>query len=94
MEPALAAFQAKPEDDARRKELADKEQAAKKADREAKAGEDAAAAVRARLVDYCQGIVSDARTREDKALGIRKFNRARSTLPRRMSILRFAMRQR
>jgi hypothetical protein len=70
---ALAEVQKKPADAALQKELADREGAARKADRIAADAEAAAAKERATLVAYLQNVVDEARKREDKALGIRKF---------------------
>jgi hypothetical protein len=50
--------------------------AAREADEAATRAEEAAARVRQRLVEYLQGKVTEARTHEDKALGIRKFKSA------------------
>ncbi|HEY2411897.1 MAG TPA: hypothetical protein VGI40_06630 [Pirellulaceae bacterium] len=70
---ALADLQAKPSDEAKKKAYAEAESKARKADQDASAAEKAAATAREKLVAEFQRIVDDARVREDKALGIRKF---------------------
>src|SRR5439155_27026746 len=72
-EVALADAQAKPDDKVKQDDFAKKEADARKLDRAATQAEEDAARVRDRLVGDLQRIVNDARTREDKALGIRKF---------------------
>src|SRR5207237_6848640 len=72
-EAALNDAQAKPNDEAKRKAFEDAEKNSRQLDRTANEKEESAARVRARLVGELQRIVNDARTREDKALGIRKF---------------------
>jgi cytochrome c551/c552 len=70
---ALAEFQAKPNDKALAEKLAQREAKARKLRTEATKAETTAAKDRARLVAILQNIVNEARVREDKALGIRKF---------------------
>src|SRR5438552_16787485 len=72
-EAALANAQAKPDDKAKQEDYAKKEQEARKLDRAASDAEERAANKRSALVADLQRIVNEARTREDKALGIRKF---------------------
>ena len=72
-EAALTDAQTKPDDEAKRKAFEEAEKNARKLDRVAKEKEESAASVRTRLVADLQRIVNDARIREDKALGIRKF---------------------
>lgn len=72
-EEALTELQAKPTDEAKKKAYADAEKLANEEDRTAAAAEKKAADTRAALVTELQRIVTDARIREDKALGIRKF---------------------
>ena len=70
---ALAAYQAKPNDKTLRDDLATKEVDASTLDRDAADAERDAANARANLVGEMTRIMNDARIREDKALGIRKF---------------------
>ncbi len=72
-EKALTVLQAKPTDEDLKKAYAAAEKVFREADRAATDAEAAAAKVRASLVTEFQRIVDDARIREDKALGIRKF---------------------
>lgn len=70
---SLAELQAKPTDESKKQAYAEAEKKARQADKSAADAESAAASVRANLIAKLQRIVDDARVREDKALGIRKF---------------------
>lgn len=70
---ALAKLQANPTDDKLHTALRDLEKVAHETEAAAERAESAAAEMRADLVTAMQAVVDDARVREDKALGIRKF---------------------
>src|SRR5262249_48715095 len=70
---ALTELQAKPSAEEKKRAFAEAETTASKADKAANDAESNGANARQRLVNELQRIVNDARIREDKALGIRKF---------------------
>jgi hypothetical protein len=70
---ALAALQAKPDDAALHKTLQDQQLDLRNKEQAAAAAETKAASARSSLAGYLQWTVDEARKREDKALGIRKF---------------------
>src|SRR5262245_11434788 len=70
---ALTEAQAKLDDEAKRKAFEEADRDSRKLDQAASQAEERAARARQSLVDDLQRIVNDARIREDKALGIRKF---------------------
>src|SRR5262245_23157121 len=70
---ALAEFQKKPDDKTKQEAMEQAEREAHRLNQEATQAENAAAATRGRLVSELQEVVDEARKREDKALGIRKF---------------------